>query len=621
MIGISLYSLRERWVSFLGTFVIITLGTTLVCAIVLAMATAGERPGYEMVISLLAMMMAITVFVSVFVVSSAFAFSVAQRQREFALLRTLGAPPARIAASVYAEALLVAAAGGALGCVLGAAVAEALFTAMHAMGMVPGRPEVRYEPGAAVIAFGAGAVVASAGVFGPARRIRRIRPIEALREASVDSRTMTAGRWVLGIGFAALTLLAGSALPGTSREGIVPVTMGLGMSAIVAMAFLSPVVVPPLSAALTSPLAGLRGAGAMVVRAGMAAGVRRTAALCAPVLLTTGLLGIAVGMVATTNTVAARQMAEWTDAETVVTATQGRGLSDAQVRRLREIPGARVAVVRTAEIGLDGEAAQVRVADPQAITAAVDPPADQGAFSELGAEGIALARSAARSHGWRVGDEVALRLPDGGRARARVAAVLADGVYQPATYVAAPLLEGRGNPPAPYAYVAARPGADPAAVQDQVRAAVDAETARADPAGSIEPGREENNRMVFAFGALLLGMALLCSCVSIANTLVMSTSDRVRDFAALRLAGATRRQVLGLVVAEALAVVAMGAVLGAAVTAACLVPLNFAVGGEAATALLAFPWWQLLGMTAVCGLLATASAAVPAALAMRGSAA
>src|SRR5690606_39998220 len=64
----------------------------------------------------------------------------------------------------------------------------------------PGVPEVRYEAAPLAVAVCVGTAVALAGVWGPARRIRRIRPIEALREASVDTGAMTFGRWVLGLG-------------------------------------------------------------------------------------------------------------------------------------------------------------------------------------------------------------------------------------------------------------------------------------------------------------------------------------------------------------------------------------------------------------------------------------
>ncbi|NYI96789.1 putative ABC transport system permease protein [Streptomonospora nanhaiensis] len=634
----SLRTLRERWVPFLGTFVIIAAGVTQVAALNLTMAATGRDPAFDGVVNILAMTMMVTTFVSVFVIASTFAFSVAQRQREFALLRTLGSGPRRIAVVVYGEALLVAGAAGALGCVLAQPAATALLALLHGIGMVPAAPPVRYEAAALVLALGTGVTVSLAGVWGPARRIRRIKPIEALREASVDARAMTPGRWVLGLGCAAMSALAGWALPEATGDGVPALTMGLGMSAIVAMGFLSPVVIPPLAAALTWPLGGLPGGGAMVVRAGMSAAVRRTASLCAPVLLTVGLFGIAIGLVSVVNGVAARAMAEWTSAEFTVTATGGGGLSADQVARLRALPGAQVAVVREAEIGMGGAAHVVRVVDPEDAAALIDPPAEEGDFAALGADGVAVDAATAGEYGWGAGDEVRLRLPDGERVRARVAAVLAEGPYTPVTYVAAPLLAGHGGgtATAPYAYVGTGGGAQAAAghradgavagtgaaggdLEERLEAAVDADTARTDPVGAIEPGREENNRMVLLIGAVLLGMALFCSCVAIANTLVMSTADRVRDFAALRLAGADRAQVLRLVAGEAVAVVGIGAFLGTAVTAMTLVPLAAAMGEGPAGVALSMPWWQLGVMTGVCAVIAVAAAVVPAAFATRTS--
>ncbi|MDA0567739.1 ABC transporter permease [Streptomonospora sp. S1-112] len=624
MIAVALRALRERWVAFAGTFVIIAVGVTQVAALGLTMAATGRDPAFDGVLDILAMTMVVTTFVSVFVIASTFAYSIAQRQREFALLRTLGSGPRRIAAAVYGEALLVAVSAGAVGCALAQPAATALLALLHGIGMVPEAPPVRYETEALVPALGTGVAVALAGVWGPARRIRRIKPIAALREASVDARAMTLGRWVLGLGCAALSAFAGYALLEASGDGVAPLTMGLGMSAIVAMGFLSPVVIPPLAAALTWPLRGLPGAGAMVVRAGMSAAVRRTAALCAPVLLTVGLFGIAIGLVSVVNGVAARAMAEWTSAEYTVTATGGGGLSREQVARLRALPGARTAVVREAEVGLGGVAHVVRVVDPEDAAAAIDPPADEGDFTALGAGGVAVDAATARDNGWRAGDEVVLRLPDGARVRARVAAVLAEGPYTPVTYVSAPLLAGHGTAPAPYAYVGADGPAEAAGAAggdlgERLEAAVDTDTARVDPVGAIEPGREENNRMVLLIGAVLLGMALFCSCVAIANTLVMSTADRVRDFAALRLAGADRAQVLRLVAAEAVAVVGIGAFLGTAVTAVTLAPLATALGEGLSGVALSMPWWQLAVMTGVCAVIAVAAAVAPAAVATRTS--
>jgi putative ABC transport system permease protein len=131
---------------------------------------------------------------------------------------------------------------------------------------------------------------------------------------------------------------------------------------------------------------------------------------------------------------------------------------------------------------------------------------------------------------------------------------------------------------------------------------------------SIHPDTKRTTRLgVF----LVLGIALLYTGISVANTMVMATSDRARDLAVLRLAGATRRQVLWLTAAEALTVVAAGALLGLLVAAVNLAGMASALALLSAPVTIQLPWQALGTTTAVCALLATASALVPSALALR----
>lgn len=125
---------------------------------------------------------------------------------------------------------------------------------------------------------------------------------------------------------------------------------------------------------------------------------------------------------------------------------------------------------------------------------------------------------------------------------------------------------------------------------------------------------DEKTRLGFL---LVLGIALLYTGISLANTLLMATSDRKREFASLRLAGATTGQVLRLVAAEALVVVAVGALLGLLVTALNLGGMWGALDLQSARSPLRLPWPELGAATGACALLAVVSAVLPAAHALR----
>ncbi|MFD8819862.1 ABC transporter permease, partial [Streptomyces sp. NPDC059627] len=154
----------------------------------------------------------VTAFVSVFVVASTFAFAVAQRRREFGLLRTAGATPGQLRRTVAAEALLVGAFASAAGCVLGRYGAPRLARWTVHGGLAPGWFRIGDHTWPYAVAFSTGLLVALCGAVAASWRAGRTGPAEALREAAVDDRPMTRGRLLSGIGLlltaAALLLLA-----------------------------------------------------------------------------------------------------------------------------------------------------------------------------------------------------------------------------------------------------------------------------------------------------------------------------------------------------------------------------------------------------------------------------
>jgi putative ABC transport system permease protein len=107
---------------------------------------------------------------------------------------------------------------------------------------------------------------------------------------------------------------------------------------------------------------------------------------------------------------------------------------------------------------------------------------------------------------------------------------------------------------------------------------------------------------------VVLGIALLYTAIALANTLVMATTGRVPEFAALRLAGATRGQLLRLVTVEALLVVAVGVVLGAAVTMLNLAGIWAALGRLSVWSPVVVPWQPLAGAAEACGVIAMTAA-------------
>ncbi|MEV2262084.1 FtsX-like permease family protein [Streptomyces anulatus] len=562
----------------------------------------------------------ITLFVSAAVVASTFSFAVAQRRREFGLLRTAGATPGQIRRTVWAEAVLVGVLASAAGVWLGAGAAPLLVGRMTEAGLAPPWFALGDASWPLHTAFWTGVFVATAGALVSCHRAGRTAPTEALREAAVDSRVMPASRWVAAV----LVLLAGLGLPALAlaldpgdllgRKSYITRPMLL----VVGFALLAPVLVRPVGRLLTWLPARLPGATGVLVRENTAAGVRRTAAVAAPVLITVALAATLTGTVATLEEARATEARTVTTADFVVTPGQeGRPLAPAFVERARAVEGAVVSVSRsTAVTVLEEDTALVtseaRAVDPARLAAVSELPVTAGRLSDLDDGAIVV------NEEWlttRVGDRVAVWLGDGRRASLRIAAVLATGTGDNGVYVTRRNAGGAG---VDRIDVKVAEGGDRRAVAAALHSAGAATGTRVATKGewlsANGPGPDDPTRTGLR---MILAIALLCTATALANTLVMATSDRVRDLAVLRLAGATAPQVLRLVAAEAVVAVGVGAVLGGVVAAVNLLVVWGALVLLGVMSAVVVPWGTLGLVVAAAALLAAVSAVLPASLALR----
>ncbi|WP_433053609.1 FtsX-like permease family protein [Dactylosporangium sp. CS-033363] len=291
-------------------------------------------------------------FVTVFVVASTFAFTVAQRRRELGLLRAVGATPRQVRRMVYGEALLVGCTGAVLGVVVGAALAPLVGRALIGAGLEPATYEVRYGPVPFLVALALGPVVALLGAWSAARRAARVRPLEALREAAVERRPMGRLRWIvggslvlLGVGFAIGTATADDAQDGAT------LALYSAMALVTGMVGLAPAAVPPIVGLWRLPFRRGGGAIGLLVREGALTAARRTASTAAPVLLTVAFAVLVAGMVQTTTAAYAAGRAADVDAGQVMVPDRTPGLSDAAVAA---VPGS--AMLPTTAFGRDDAA-------------------------------------------------------------------------------------------------------------------------------------------------------------------------------------------------------------------------------------------------------------------------
>ncbi|MFE1902770.1 ABC transporter permease [Streptomyces gardneri] len=540
----------------------------------------------------------VTAFVSVFVVASTFAFAVALRRREFGLLRTAGATPGQVRRMLLAEATALGVLASAAGCALGAAGAPLLARALVDGGLAPEWFAVGNAVWPFHLAFWTGLTVALAGAVAASRRAGKVGPTAALREADVDTDVLPLGRALLGAGLllTGIGLLVWTYATEPSELLKRKTYTTLPMLLIGGVALLSPLLVRPVARLLR-----LRGAVGTLVRENSAASVRRTAAVAAPVLVTVALAGTLFGSAASVTQTRGAEAREQTAAQYVVSGAELKPVAAAA------LPAGAV-VSPTASTSLfvrDGAEAVVKygaraVADPAAFAELARLPVVAGDPRDLDDRSIVVNEEFERH---RIGETVEIWRADGsGPVRLRVVAVLALGTGDNGPYVT------RANAPgAPLDRIEASGGG--AATARALEASGGTVRTAAAWAAALHPASSPQTRLGMI---LVLGIALVYTVIGLANTLLMATSVRGGELASLRLAGATRAQILRVVTGEAVLATAIGALLGLAVTAAVLGTLGAGLASLSAPVALVLPWAVVGAAAAVCATVAVASSALPA---------
>ncbi|GGW93240.1 ABC transporter permease [Streptomyces chartreusis] len=515
--------------------------------------------------------------VAVFTASGTVALSVAQRAREFALLRAVGATPRQIRRAVAAEAVLVAPLAGLLGCLPGIGLAHWWFGQLKDRGAIPDAVELQFSWIPLVVAVGTGLLTALGAGWAAGRRPSKIKPGQALAEASVERLRPGVIRILLGLGALVgggfLTVVAAR----SAGDDAANAALGVVMLFMLAVALLGPLVAR-LCAALFGLALSVGDASASLAAANSRTNARRLASAITPIVLAMAFASTLVFMHTSESHVAAEQLRAGVTADHVVTDPAGLPI-DAAARAARA-PGvdAAVGLLETqvlVPVGsggdrwLQGSSTQGISGSGEQLARVQDLDVRGGSLDRVGKGRIAIDKTLAASAKVGVGDKLPLYLPDGTRTDHEVVAVYGRGLGLAAVtmdraslapHVTSPfdstLLIRGGN---------AKALASLGEVTDASGYAVEQNT-----------DRELNAWANYTMAAVLGGFAA----VAAANTLVMTVLDRRRELGTLRLIGSTRRQVMRMLRWEGLLVALAGIALGTAIAAATLIPMMRGLTGE-----------------------------------------
>ncbi|MEU3449977.1 ABC transporter permease [Streptomyces thermolilacinus] len=558
---------------------------------------------------------AIALFVGIFLIANTFTMLVAQRTKEVALMRAVGASRKQVTRSVLAEAAIVGLVASVAGYLLGIALAVGLRSGMASFGLkMPDGPLVL---GATPVlsALGVGLVITMLAAWLPGRRAAKIPPVAAMNsvhaaptQKSLVVRNSIGGALALT---GAAVIVYGAVEAGDTGRMLVA---GGAFLALIGIIMLIPLLSRPLIAAVRPLLVGAFGISGKLAGQNAVRNPRRTgataSALAIGLTLVTGLsvLGVTVGRSldqATTDQIKADYMVQM---------ASGGPLDPSVLTALEKTAGVTaVSPQQASGFELDGKYTSASAVTPGAIEKVLKVEPTAGSLDSLARGQIAVADDTAKSRGWKVGSTVPVTYDDEKKGTLTVGAV-----YKASEFLSPVLIDREvvaPHEPEPYIpaiFVSVDGGASAAQEKALIEALgknpainfMDEKDIRDSFGGPI------NMLLNIMYG--LLAMALIIAVLGVVNTLAMSVFERQQEIGMLRAIGLDRRRVKRMVRLEAVVISLYGAVVGIVLGAF----LGWAIGETFKSSLpgytLVLPWDRIGIFLLLAGLVGVLAAMWPA---------
>ncbi|MFD9588879.1 ABC transporter permease [Streptomyces sp. NPDC005381] len=522
--------------------------------------------------TLLLVFSGIALLVATFSIHNTFAIVVAQRTRENALLRALGASRRQVTASTLAEATVVAVTASAVGLAGGVGIAAGLQALFPAIGFPFPEGDLVVSGLSMLLPLAVGVVVCLVSALLPAARAGRTAPLAALRETAVDESGASRARAITGGGLAALAVAV--TLTGVL---LTPSLWLAGLGALLALAafvVLGPVASATAVRVLGAPVARLRGVTGGLARRNALRSPRRTAATAGALMIGVAVVSLftvfGASLKATMDQTVSRSFAGDIAVSAPSFGAGGSGLSPRLAPAVARVPVVKDAVglgKGVAEVNGSGQA--LTVTDPVTLGRVFDLGHVQGSLSALGADGIAITRKEADRQHLVTGDTARLTFTDGRSQVFTVRAVYGQselaGEYVITRAAWAP---HRTQDSDRLVAVSLKDGVSAAQGRTAVRQVAERygnpEVQTRDAyAQSSAGGIDMMLTLVYA----LLALAVLIALLGIANTLTLAMHERTRELGLLRAVGQTRAQLRAMVRWESVLVAAFGTAGGIALGA------------------------------------------------------
>ncbi|MBO1336586.1 ABC transporter permease [Streptomyces sp. VRA16 Mangrove soil] len=551
----------------------------------------------------------IALFVGIFIIANTFTMLVAQRTKELALLRAVGASRRQVTRSVLLEAFFVGAVAAVTGLAVGIGIGAGMRSLMNSTGaIIPDGPLV-ISAGTVVSALVVGVLITMLAAWLPGRRAARIPPVAAMNSVHAAATTKslvlrnTLGALVSAAG--AATVLAATTMSGDS--GQLPMGAGAGLL-VIGVFVLTPLLSRPLIAA-AAPVLRAFGISGKLARLNSVRNPRRTAATASALMigltLITGLTVIAGSVQGAIDKMAADSI----KADYVVSMANGNPLSPDVLKTLNSTDGV------TATTGLTNSASRID-GSTEYLTGINGRTADElvalsmkGGTFTLGGTNVVVDDKTAKDHGWKAGSSFTTTYEDGKKQRLTVA-----GVYEHNEMMQGVLLDSATLNPhidgtvTDMQVMVKTSGGATEANQDTITKALGE-----NPAIQVQDKQDISNKIAQLFTLMLnmlyglLAMAVVVAVLGVINTLAMSVFERQQEIGMLRAIGIDRKGIKRMVRLESLVISLFGGVLGIGLGVFFGWAAGQLIGTSMSTYSLILPWGRMalfLALAAVVGILA-----------------
>ncbi|MEU9290772.1 FtsX-like permease family protein [Streptomyces sp. NPDC048275] len=549
----------------------------------------------------------IALFVGTFIIANTFTMLVAQRTKELALLRAVGASRRQVTRSVLLEAFVVGTVAAVAGLAAGVGIGAAMRSLVGSLGVVPDGPLV-ISPGTVATALIVGVLITMLAAWLPGRRAAKIPPVAAMSSVHAKATTKslvvrnTLGSLLAGAGIAVVlyaTTMSGS-------DGQAP--MGIGAVLLILGVFvLTPLLSRPLIAA-AAPVLRIFGVSGKLARQNSVRNPRRTAATASALMIGLTLITGMTVMAGSLQTSIDKMASSAIKADYVVSMANGNSLSPDVEKTLAGLDDVTdTSSLRNSPARIDGETEYLTGVNGAAIAKLTALTIDNGAFKVDGTR-IVVDKDTAASHGWKAGSDFTVSYEDGKKQSLTVA-----GVYEGNEMINGIILDNATlSPHQTDTYdmqvMLKTAGGTSDATKDKLEKALGD-----NPAIQVQDKKDISEQISQMFTLMLnmlyglLAMAVIVAVLGVINTLAMSVFERSQEIGMLRAIGLDRKGIKRMVRLESLVISLFGGVLGIGLGVFFGWAAGELIGSSMATYELVLPWARMgvfLLLAATVGVLA-----------------